>query len=293
MTAAVALDFPHRPLRAERALWWALGVSIALHALLLSLHFKFPEASRIVQDKALEIILVNSRSAHRPKDAQALAQANLDGGGDTDQNRRAKTPLPPSSRQQAGNDLEHAQKRVQALEAQQQKLLGERSRLKQAERKDAQAQPEPTPTLSGRDLAHSALAMARLEAEISRSTEEYNKRPRKKFIGTRTAEYRYARYMEDWRLKVERVGTLNYPQAARGRLYGTLQLSVWIRTDGSVDKIEIERSSGQRVLDDAAQRIVHMASPYAPFPPDIQRDTDVLVITRNWTFTRGDQLETH
>ena len=293
MTAAVALDFPHRPLRAERALWWALGVSIALHALLLSLHFKFPEASRIVQDKALEIILVNSRSAHRPKDAQALAQANLDGGGDTDQNRRAKTPLPPSSRQQAGNDLEHAQKRVQALEAQQQKLLGERSRLKQAERKDAQAQPEPTPTLSGRDLAHSALAMARLEAEIARSTEEYNKRPRKKFIGTRTAEYRYARYMEDWRLKVERVGTLNYPQAARGRLYGTLQLSVWIRTDGSVDKIEIERSSGQRVLDDAAQRIVHMASPFAPFPPDIQRDTDVLVITRNWTFTRGDQLETH
>ena len=293
MTAAVALDFPHRPLRAERALWWALGVSIALHALLLSLHFKFPEASRIVQDKALEIILVNSRSAHRPKDAQALAQANLDGGGDTDQNRRAKTPLPPSSRQQAGNDLEHAQKRVQALEAQQQKLLGERSRLKQAERKDAQAQPEPTPTLSGRDLAHSALAMARLEAEIARSTEEYNKRPRKKFIGTRTAEYRYARYMEDWRLKVERVGTLNYPQAARGRLYGTLQLSVWIRTDGSVDKIEIERSSGQRVLDDAARRIVHMASPFAPFPPDIQRDTDVLVITRNWTFTRGDQLETH
>ena len=293
MTAAVALDFPHRPLRAERALWWALGVSIALHALLLSLHFKFPEASRIVQDKALEIILVNSRSAHRPKDAQALAQANLDGGGDTDQNRRAKTPLPPSSRQQAGNDLEHAQKRVQALEAQQQKLLGERSRLKQAERKDTQAQPEPTPTLSGRDLAHSALAMARLEAEIARSTEEYNKRPRKKFIGTRTAEYRYARYMEDWRLKVERVGTLNYPQAARGRLYGTLQLSVWIRTDGSVDKIEIERSSGQRVLDDAAQRIVHMASPYAPFPPDIQRDTDVLVITRNWTFARGDQLQTH
>ena len=80
MTAAVALDFPHRPLRAERALWWALGVSLALHALLLSLHFKFPEASRIVQDKALEIILVNSRSAHRPKDAQALAQTNLDGG---------------------------------------------------------------------------------------------------------------------------------------------------------------------------------------------------------------------
>lgn len=294
MTAAVALtDFRQTP-RADRTLWWALGISIALHGIALSLHFKFPEASRIVQDKALEIILVNSKSAHRPKDAQALAQTNLDGGGNTDANRRAKTPLPPSAQQQAGNDLEQAQKRVQRLEAQQQQLLAQaRGKNKTSERKDAQAQPEPTPTLSGRELAHSALSMARLEAEIARTTDDYNKRPRKKFLGTRAAEYRFARYMEDWRLKVERVGTLNYPQAAKGKLYGTLQLSVWIKHDGSIDKVEIERSSGQRILDDAARRIVNMAGPFAPFPPDIQRDTDVLVITRNWTFTRGDQLETH
>ena len=294
MTAAVALDFSRRPLRAERTRWWALGFSLGLHALLLSLHFKFPEASRIVQDKALEIILVNSRSAHRPKDAQALAQANLDGGGNTEQNRRAKTPLPPSPRQQAGNDLEQAQKRVQALEAQQQQLLAQtRSKNRNSNRQDTQAQPEPTPVVSGRDLANSALAMARLETEIARNTDDYNKRPRKKNLGTRASEYRFARYMEDWRLKVERVGTLNYPQAAKGKLYGTLQLTVSIKSDGSVDKVEINRSSGQRVLDDAAQRIVAMAAPYAPFPPDIARDTDIVEITRTWTFTRGDQLETH
>ena len=293
MNAALAIELDRQPPLAGRPLWIALGISLALHGLALSLHFKFPDASRIVQDKALEIILVNSKSAHRPKDAQALAQTNLDGGGNTDENRRAKTPLPPSQRQQAGNDLEQAQKRVQALEAQQQKLIAQsRSKTKASERTDAEAQPDPTPTLSGRDLAHSALAMARLEAEIARNTDDYNKRPRKKFLGTRTAEYRFARYMEDWRLKVERVGTLNYPQAAKGKLYGTLQLSVSIKSDGSISAIEIERSSGQRVLDDAARRIVHMAGPYAPFPPDIQRDTDVLVITRNWTFTRGDQLET-
>ena len=128
-----------------RKLWIGIGISLSLHALLLTLNFTFPEASRAFQDKALEIILVNSRSAHRPKDAQALAQANLDGGGDTDQNRRAKTPLPPSARQQAGSDLEHAQKRVQALEAQQQKLLSERSRVKQAERKDTPPSPNRRP----------------------------------------------------------------------------------------------------------------------------------------------------
>ena len=293
MTAAVAIaDFP-RPPRAERTLWWALGISLGLHALLLSLHFKFPEASRIVQDKALEIILVNSRSAHRPKDAQALAQTNLDGGGNTDQNRRAKTPLPPSPHQQTGNDLEQAQKRVQAMEAQQQQLLTQaRGKNKTRDSKEAQAQPDPTPSVSGHELANSALAMARLEAEIARNTDDYNKRPRKKFLGTRTAEYRFARYMEDWRLKVERVGTLNYPQAAKGKLYGSLQLSVWIKNDGTIHDVQIDRSSGQRVLDDAAKRIVAMAATYAPFPPDIQRDTDILVITRNWTFTRGDQLET-
>jgi len=274
-------------------LWLAMGASVLVHGALLSLNFSFPNASRAVKDKALEIILVNSKSARRPSDAQALAQTNLDGGGNVDENRRAKTPLPPSARQQAGADLEQKQQRVQALEAQQQKLMAQaRSKRTTAPQELREAQPEPSPTLSGRELASSALAMARLEAEISKSVEEYNKRPRKKNIGVRADEYRFAQYVEDWRMKVERVGTLNYPDAAKGKLYGSLVLSVNILSDGTVQKIEINRSSGHRILDDAARRIVQMASPYAAFPPDIRRDTDIIEITRTWAFTRNDALET-
>lgn len=291
--ASPALVLPPVTPASERGLWIALGVSLFLHALILSLHFSFPDASRAFQEKALDIILVNSKSARKPVDAQALAQTNLDGGGNTDQNRRAKTPLPPSAKLKDGNELEKAEKRVQALEAQQQRLLAlARSKELAAPKTDQEAQPEPVQVLSGRDLANSALAMARLEGEIARDTDEYNKRPRKKFIGTRAEEFRFAQYIEDWRLKVEKIGTLNYPEAAKGKLYGTLLLTVTIKSDGVVDKVEIDKTSGHKILDDAARRIVAMAGPYAVFPPDIRRDTDLLVITRAWSFTSDNHLET-
>jgi periplasmic protein TonB len=282
------------PPAGERTLWLALCASLLFHALLLSLHFTFPDASRAFQDKALDIILVNSKSAHRPTDAQALAQTKLDGGGNTDEKRRVKTPLPPAARQQDGDELKQAEKRVRALEAQQQRLLTQaRSTAAVAAKGDQQAVAEPQAGISGRDLANSALAMARLEGEIARDTDEYNKRPRKKFIGTRADEYRFAQYIEDWRRKVERVGTLNYPEEAKGKLYGSLLLSVTIKSDGAVDKVEINRSSGYPILDDAARRIVTMAGPYAVFPADIRRDTDLLVITRSWNFTRSNSVETN
>jgi len=291
MAAAVPMPLDLTP--PNRRLWIAIGISILLHGILLTLNFQFPDASRMMKDKALEIILVNSKSARKPSDAQALAQNRLDGGGNVDENRRAKTPLPPSAQQQAGAELEQRQRRVQELEAQQQKLLAQtKSKTKTASSTQREAQPEPSPTLSGRELASSALAMARWEAEISKNVDEYNKRPRKKNIGVRADEYRFAQYVEDWRLKVERVGTLNYPEAAKGKLYGSLVLSVSILADGNVQKIEINRSSGHKVLDDAARRIVQMASPYAAFPADIRRDTDIIEITRTWTFTRSDALET-
>jgi protein TonB len=290
---SATISQPSASSKTERNLWLAIGASLFLHAAALSLQFNFPDASRAFQDNALDIILVNSKSAKKPTGAQAKAQANLDGGGNTDENRRAKTPLPPSARQQSGAELEQSQRRVQELETKQQLLLAQtRSKKSVAPVPDKEAQPEPTPGLSGRDLAQSALAMARLEAEISQNIEEYNKRPRKKFIGTRTDEYRFAQYVEDWRQKVERIGTLNYPEAAKGKLYGTLVLTVTIKSNGTVDKVEINRSSGHKILDDAARRIVAMAGPYAAFPPDIQRDTDILEITRSWNFTSRDSLET-
>ena len=291
--SAIAIDSPFVAPKADRNLWIGIGVSLAVHALVLSLQFQFPDATRAFKDKALDIILVNSKSARKPTEAQALAQTNLDGGGNTDENRRAKTPLPPSTQQKSGTELEQAQKRVQALEEKQQRLLAQAKAKKSVKpQKEAEEQPEQVEAPSGRDLASNALAMARLEGEIAKNIDEYNKRPRKKNIGTRADEYRFAQYVENWRQKVERVGTLNYPEAAKGKLYGALVLTLTIRSDGSVDRIEINRSSGYKILDDAARRIVMMAGPYAAFPPEIARDTDILEITRSWRFTSSNALET-
>ena len=135
------------------------------------------------------------------------------------------------------------------------------------------------------------LESMRLEAQIAKDMDAYQKRPKRRFIGARAEEYRFARYVEDWRLKVERIGNLNYPEAARSqKLYGSLLLTTGIRADGSIESIVVERSSGKRVLDLAAAHIVQMGGPYSPFPPDIRRDTDILYITRTWTFAPGDSL---
>ena len=277
---------------ADARLKIALSISLLIHAIVLVVHFSFPNDERSEKDKPLEVVLVNSKTRERPQDAQALAQANLDGGGNTDENRRAKTPLPVSRQQKDGSQLESSQQRVRELEAKQRMLIAQaRSPAKATTQPDArEVQPNQPPEVSGLDLASSAMAMARLQAQIERQYDEYNKRPRKKFIGARTEEYRFAQYVEDWRSKVERIGTLNYPDTARGKLYGSLVLTVIVRADGSIDAIEVNRSSGHKVLDDAARRIVQMAGPYAAFPPDIRRDTDVLEITRTWFFTRDEQV---
>ncbi|MCK6412892.1 MAG: energy transducer TonB [Azonexus sp.] len=275
----------------ERRLGSALGISLLAHALILLVNFTQLELPRSMRDQAMDIVLVNAKGQRKPADAQALAQASLDGGGNEEGERRAKTPLPASPQKHAGNDLHQTQRRVRQLEREQKKLMTQAQApqsIASGERRSEQ--PEPAPTLSGLDLAESAKAMARLEAEIGKSTDEYNKRPRKKNIGIRTSEYRFAQYLEDWRQKVERVGTLNYPPEARGKLYGSLVLTVSLAADGRVQAIEINRSSGYPVLDAAARRIVQLASPYSPFPPDIRRDTDVLEITRTWHFSQGDQL---
>ena len=275
----------------DRRLWLAIGISLAVHGLLMTLHFSFPDASKAMRDKALDIILVNARSERKPSEAQALAQANLEGGGNTDENRRIKTPLPPKPQQVKGSEIERMQRRVQEIQVAQQKMLTEAKTARAvAAARNAAEQPTPVTSLGGLDLAESARAMARLEGEINKSIDDYNKRPRTKFIGARTKEYRFAQYIESWRQKVERIGTLNYPEEARGKLYGSLVLTASINHDGSLNRVDINRSSGYKVLDEAAKRIVRMAAPYADFPPDIRRDTDILEITRTWYFTQGDQV---
>jgi len=273
-----------------------IGVSVFFHTTVLSLHFTFPETSRTFQDRGLEIILVNSQSSRRPTDPQALAQVNLDGGGTADDNRRRASPLPPSSHDQSGTRLmEQARQRAEGLEARTQHLLADKSSNERvAPVHEQRIQPETAPpSIRGHELANRARDMAReiarLEGEIARNTERYNRRPRITNLGLQAQGTPGAQYKEDWRVKVERIGTLNYPQAG---LHGSLILTVQIRDDGSVKKIEIDRSSGHKVLDNAAIRIVEMSAPFARFPPALRQETDIVEITRTWNFTRSSQLQT-
>jgi len=287
--------------RHSRALHASVVVSVALHAVLLSVHFTFPEALRWKSpDMPLEVILVNAKTKEAPRQVDTLAQANLDRGGNTDQAVRAKTPLPVTRPDATGATIAQAQRRVEVLEEKQRQLLVQTKRKTPAKVQDPPRKPKPKPKpaekpverRSGRDLADLSLAALKLQAQLDRRVEAYQKRPRKKFIGARATEYRFAQYEEDWRMKVERVGTLNYPPEARGKIYGNLRLTVTIRADGGVESVELDRSSGLKVLDQAAYKIVRMAAPFARFPANIRRDTDLLVITRTWFFGRGDKIWT-
>lgn len=288
-------------LASNRRLQAALVVSALVHVFLLSIHFGFParDTSPAI-NRSLEVVLVNARHARAPDQADLLAQANLDGGGTTEQDARPTTPVPPQDARRDGDALIDAVSAPPEPRPLQQEVL---TRPAVADKPAPKVAPERTappappadtapPTPSGLDLMNSIAAIARMEAQIDRSLNEYAKRPRKQFIGARTHEYRFAQYVEDWRRKIERVGTLNYPEAARGRMYGSLLLSVVIRADGSIDKVEVQRSSGLATLDEAAVRIVELAAPFAPFPPDVRVDTDMIEITRTWTFTNANQLST-
>ena len=282
--------------RQSRVLAVSVAASILLHAILLSIHFRFPEALRWQSaNQPLEVVLVNAKTRDQPDRARALAQANLDGGGDTDAKRRASSPLPVTNPKDPGRDLAETRRRQRELEAQQQRLLAQAREARASVAAEGQGKnpvDEPTPQETGRDMADRSLAMLNLQAQIARQTQTYQERPRKRFIGANTREYRFAQYEEDWRAKIEQVGTLNFPAEARGKLYGTLRLTVTLRPDGTVDSIDLERSSGLKVLDQAAFRIVKLAEKFAAFPPDIRKDTDLLVITRTWFFAQGDKVWT-
>ena len=266
--------------------------SVALHIFALfgiALVMPDPRSTASLM-QPLQVVLVNTKSKSRPSKADALAQADLDGGGNTAEDRRAKTPLPtirddrqftPERRSKRLTDLEEETKRVLTrLKSDHTVVVPEIKKQK------------VNAASSGDDLVQKSLEIARLEAQINKNFEAYQKLPRRKFIGARTQEYRFAQYIEDWRVKVERIGNLNYPeQARRQQLYGRLQLSVSIRADGSVESMEVSKSSGKRILDAAAMRIVKLAAPYAPLPANITKDTDILTITSTWTFTQSDRLE--
>lgn len=271
----------------------AIIASIAFHAfLILGLGFKIPGFGRLDEPhNVMDVVLVNSRSATRPEKADALAQANLDGGGNTDQKLRAKSPFPAVDPKEPSPEMKAAQSRVKQLEVEAKELMT----VLKSKTVVAQAAPSSDSAANAdaqaRDLLEKSLEIERLEAQIRREHQAYQERPKRKFVGARATEYRFAQYIDTWRQKIERVGNLNYPEEARARnIHASLQLTVAIKADGEVETVEINKSSGYKFLDQAAIRIVRLAAPFERFPANIRSDTDILHITRTWSFTKADQV---
>jgi periplasmic protein TonB len=275
-------------------LTWTLMASVAVHAIVLSIHFELPKLfSKPPETPPLEVSLVNAKTTSKPTKADFLAQANLDGGGNTDAKRRLSSPLPRAATDAAQMQIALAQEQVQALERETRELMRQlKSKSAMANQREASESARAEAASTMKQLSEKALELQRLEAEIARQFDAYQQRPKKRHIGARAAEYRFARYVEDWRQQVEKVGNENYPAVARERkIYGSLVMTVGIKADGRIESVEIDRPSGQKILDAAARKIVDRSAPFAPFPADIRRDTDILYITRTWSFTREGELE--
>ena len=242
----------------------------------------------------IDVVLVNAKSRQKPIKADVLAQHDLYGGGTVAEDRQATSPLPVSPQDQPMSGEAEASARVQALEQQAKALMQQMQSSYQVPEQKPQAELEPrppTPVPAPADLAQRSIEMARLQARVDQQWSEYQKRPRRGEFGINAQGYSFAQYVDDWRIKVERVGNLNYPEAARRQgLYGSLVLTVSINADGSLESVEVYRSSGSRILDAAAMKIVEMAAPYPPFSQEMRKKVDILGITRTWTFTRSDQL---
>ncbi len=299
LDAVAALPPPPVFLSVQRALavsvaaQISLCVSIVAHLfLVVAIGAEFFDPSKFASPhNTMEVVLVNAKSDTRPIKADAIAQHNLDGGGNTDEKRRAKTPL-PAVEQSAAQNAKVAQDRVKQLEQEVKTLMTQAKSSAVVMQGEVSQQPSGAPKpLSANELLQQSVEIQRLEAEIAKEYSAYQQRPKRKFIGGRTTESRFARYVDSWRVKIERVGNINYPEEAkRLGLQGQLQLTVAIKTNGEVEDIKVERSSGSKTLDQAAKRIVMLSAPFDVFPKEIKHDTDILHITRTWIFGRDDTL---
>ena len=268
-----------------------LFIATALHAfIILGITFKPFEISKPeYRQQSLEVMVVR-RPAELPQEdekADFLAQTSQTGGGEEAHPVKpqiAEAPLPAALPQPPGPPETKPMPQPQR-------------RMVTTEISDLQTPPDPPvesppPMPSARQLlASKNIEIARLTAELERKTLAYAKMPKRKAISASTKEYKYAAYLDAWRRKVERIGNLNYPdQAKRNKLYGNLVLHVAVKADGSVERISVLHSSGHKILDDAAVRIVRLAAPFSPFPNEIRKETDILDITRTWQFLRSGKI---
>ena len=270
-------------------------LAMIFHALIILGIVFAPEQKTAPRYEYMDIVLVR-QSTDTAQDAETLAQANLSGGGDVDGESTPATPLPPLPQTERTEPVAGAPENAAPVtepEPPQPAPTPAQQTVEQlaVNAEDPETALEETPDdvqanrPSATELMNNSLKMAALSSEVQRKLETRAKRPKRTFISANTREYKYAAYMEAWRAKVERVGNLNYPEEARSRkISGQLVLDVALNPDGKINQITIRNSSGHKVLDDAAIRIVELAAPYAPFPEAIRAETDVLHITRTWQF---------
>ena len=279
-------------LRSLSTLQLALGVSVLLHAAVLSVRFIDPEGfNRVFEDTPLEVILVNARSSERPDEdkAQAMAQFALAGGGEAAKGR-ATSPLPYSALTSIGNDFEEAQRKMDAMQEQQTQLLAQL-------RKQIAALPPPDPRAARPNAEQSAQddrrrQLVKLLAEIEKRINEENARPKKRYISPATRDAVYAVYYDAMRRKVEDKGTRNFPEQNGAKLYGDLTMIMTVNHDGRVLSTEIVQGSGSRVLDTRAEAIAHASGPFGEFGPEMRKKADQIAVVSRFKFTREQTLET-
>jgi len=300
MSQLILSGQPGPNITATDRLGLTLFFAVTIHAIIiLGITFGSELLKQRDPVQTMEITLVQSRSEAAPdKDAQYLAQATQQGSGNTDDVKRPQATRNESVKtphQTQGTAPEHSvpilqqQKRIE--QRQREVLTADQSKTTIASRKQTPREDSKKPNAS--TLIARSLQIASASAEVEQFRQANQSKERKKFITASTKEFKYAAYQDAWRQKVERIGRINYPEEARKRkLTGDLTLTVVLRPNGTVKDLTVDRSSGNKLLDDAARRIVRLASPYAPFPENIRADTDLLYITRTWIFQEGNSLYT-
>ena len=275
--------------------------ALAMHAIIiLGVSFNLVDESDPDSLSTMEITLVHNRAEEEPEDADYLAQANQLGGGNVEEKVRDSSPFSnttPSQEQGIApasvRDL--APPPIPVKQAQEELMTVDKSQLQEASQPQHDPLPIPPENVTAAQLFERSQEIARLSAKIEEIRKSYAVTPRQTYVrGANAREFRFASYMDAWRTKVERIGNLNYPEQAvlRG-ISGALLMDVAINTDGSLYSVRVLRSSGHKVLDDAAVRIVKLAAPYPPLSEDILQDTDILHIPRVWQFESGGGLMTH
>lgn len=283
------------PIKSSDRLSFTIFVAVVVHlVIILGIAFKFEinEPSKLTD---MEVIFIENSLKSENSEADYLAQVSQQGGGNVEEKVRPTSP-PPSEMPSQNPDIAPAPQ-MEMVAASEPKPVQEQLATElqaPAELKQLQSpEPEVKQGLTAQQLIKRSREIAELVAELDEQSLSYSKLPRKKIITASTREYVAAAYMASWQQKVEHIGTLHYNETSGNqRVYGSLVLEVNIRPDGSVQDINILKSSGKPVLDQAAMRIVRLSAPFAPFPDELMQEmkrenNNVIAIIRTWQFDRG------